>query len=211
MTHPVAGTAPLHRLHPHTAAGLFASRGAVSWPSPLEVPCPHASQHGHLRQRRCVLRRVRTVQGVKQHEAVRPDLDGARLQQPVLSGCRQQAGQQALGGFMLEQPGAELAQHREVEAAVGQVEGEQVFPVDPAADCLGSLTVTQALAELHQGNKGEAPGRIGGLTKLWIKIGKVGVGEHGAEPVPQEHIRVAAPERGTRDAHGVVGHGRERL
>ncbi len=86
-----------------------------------------------------------------------------------------------------------------------------MLPVDPAPDGVGRLAVAQALAELHEGDKGKAPGRIGGLAELGVEVSEVGVGEHGPELVPQERIRVAAPERGPGDAGGVVGHRRERL
>jgi hypothetical protein len=44
---------------------------------------------------------------------------------------------------MLEQPGTELAQDREIEAGISQIESEQVFPVNPTSDSLGRLAVTQ--------------------------------------------------------------------
>jgi len=112
---------------------------------------------------------------------------------------------------VLEQAPAELAQNRKVETGVGQVEGEQVFPVNPAPHGIGRLAVAQALAELHEGHEREPPGCIGRLGELGVEVGEVGVGEHGPELVPQQHIRVAASERGAGDAGGVVGHGRKRL
>ncbi len=133
------------------------------------------------------------------------------LQQPTLAGGVQQAGKQALGGAVLEQAGAELAQDGEVEAVIRQVEGEQVFPVDPATDGFGRLAVAQPLAELHERDQREPPRRIGGLAALGVEVGEVGVREHRAEPVAQEDIRVAAPERSPGDPGGVVGHGREQL
>src|SRR3954451_19431769 len=78
----------------------------------------------------------------------------------------QQAGKEALSGPMLEQPGTELAQDREVKAGIGQLESEQGFPVNPASDGLGRLAVAQPLAERHERNKGQPPRRIGGLAKL---------------------------------------------
>jgi hypothetical protein len=112
---------------------------------------------------------------------------------------------------MLEQPSTKLAQDREVEAGIRQIESEQVFPVNPASDGLGRLAITQPLAELHERDQSQPPRRIGGLAKLGVEVGKVGVGEHGTEPIAQQHIRVAAPERRLGDAGGVVGHRRERL
>ena len=134
-----------------------------------------------------------------------------RALQSTLAGGIQHALKQALGGFVLEQAGAELAQHAVIKTSVGELEGEQVFPVDPTADRLGCLTVAQPLAELHERNQREAPWCVGRLTKGGVEVGEVHLSEHGAEPVAQEHIRVAAAERGSGNACGVVGHGRERL
>ena len=62
------------------AAIQFASTAAISFRLvSLEVPCPHAAQHGHLWQRRCVRRRICPIQCVQQHEAIRPNLDGVSV------------------------------------------------------------------------------------------------------------------------------------
>ena len=100
-----------------------------------------------------------------------------------LAGGIQHALKQALGGFVLEQAGAELAQHAMIKTGVGELEGEQVFPVDPTADRLGCLTVAQPLAELHERNQREAPWCVGRLTKGGVEVGEVRVREHNAEPV----------------------------
>jgi len=138
-------------------------------------------------------------------------LPPARLEQPVLARRVQDAGEQAPGGRVLEQATAKLAQDGEVEARVGQVEGEQVLPVDPAPDRLGRLTVAQALAELKERDQREAPRRVSGLAELGVEVGEARVVEHGTEPIAQQQVRVAPPERGPRDAGGVVGHGRDGL
>jgi hypothetical protein len=44
-----------------------------------------------------------------------------------------------------------------------------------------------------------------------FEVSKIGVSEHGAEPIAHEHIRVAAQERGLGNAGGIVRHGRQRL
>src|SRR3954449_404084 len=146
-----------------------------------------------------------------QHLRAVGPLPSTGFQQSTLTGRVQQAGKQALGGPMLEQPGTKLAQDREVEAGISQIESQQVFPVNPASNSLGRSAIAQPLAELHERNKGQPPRRRGGLAKLGVEVGKVSIGKHAAEPIAQEHIRVAAPERGLGDAGGVVGHRRQRL
>ena len=59
-------------------------------------------------------------------------------------------GDVQLAGLVVEKAGAEISRNAVVEAWVGQVEREQVLPVDPCPHCLGGLPVGQALARLHQ-------------------------------------------------------------
>src|SRR3954467_11515982 len=119
----------------------------------------------------------------------------------------QHAGEQALGSTSGQQPGAELAKHSVVEAGIGQVQGQQILPVDPSSDRLSGLAVAQALAKLQERDQGQAPGRVPGLTAPRVKISKAGIVEHGAEAVTQQGVGVAAGERGAGDAGGVVGYG----
>ena len=129
-------------------------------------------------------------------------------QEPFLAGGVQQPVEQAPGGGVLKEPSPELAQHREVEAGVVGIEREQVLPVDPAARGIGRLPVAEPLAELHQRDQRQAPRRVGRLTAPRVEGGEVGVSEHRTEPVAQDHVRVAAPERGPGDA---LRDGRQRL
>ena len=55
------------------------------------------------------------------------------------------------------------------------------------------------------------PWRIGRLAALGIEVGEVGIREQAAEPVTQDQVRVAGPERGASNPGGIVGHGRDRL
>ena len=87
-----------------------------------------------------------------------------RLEQPSLVRHVQHAGEQALTGIPGQQPGAELAEHRVVEAGIGQVQGEQILPVDPGSNRLGRLPIAQALAEVEERDKRQPPGRVPGLT-----------------------------------------------
>src|SRR5690349_4800388 len=107
---------------------------------------------------------------------------------------------------MLKQPSAELAKHSVVEPGAGQVQGQQVLPVDPRSDGLGGLAITQALTELHECDEREAPRRVRRLAALRIEISKAGVVEHRSKPVAQEEVGIAARERGSGDTGRVVGH-----
>ena len=78
----------------------------------------------------------------------------ARLEQSLVTKARQQRIEQDWAEIPVDQPPPELAQHREVEARVGQLQAEAVFPIDPAAHRLGRLSVGQAFDVLENADKG---------------------------------------------------------
>jgi hypothetical protein len=78
-------------------------------------------------------------------------LPATLYQQPLHPQALQQPLQQLLRRIIVDQPGAELAQHRGVKPRVGQLQVQRVLPVDPAADRVGGLAVRQAFDKLqHQ-------------------------------------------------------------
>jgi hypothetical protein len=119
----------------------------------------------------------------------------------------EQLVQQAFLGAACQQARAELAQHRVVEARVGQLEPEQVLPVDPAPDRLRGPPVGQVLAELQDGDQSQPPRRQPRLAEPGEEIGKVRVGEDGAELVPQAEEGIALAEGSLGDARRLLGHG----
>jgi hypothetical protein len=68
----------------------------------------------------------------------------------------EQPGQQRVEDRRLQtagdQPGAELAEHREVEALIAERQPQAVLPVQPAADRVGGLPVGEVLSELQDGH-----------------------------------------------------------
>ena len=76
-------------------------------------------------------------------------LTPARLEQASRLTRLQQLAEQPLLGVGLKQAGAELAQDRGVEAGVGQLEAEQVLPVDARPHRLRRTPVGEVLAELQ--------------------------------------------------------------
>jgi hypothetical protein len=111
-------------------------------------------------------------------------LPAARLEQASRLAHLEQPAEQPLLGAALEQAGAELAQHRGVEAGVGQLQPEQVLPVDARPHRLGRAPVGEVLAELEQGDERQPPRRQPGLAVPGEQVGEVGVGKDGAELVP---------------------------
>jgi hypothetical protein len=73
---------------------------------------------------------------------------GAGLGQAVgLAGLEHRLRQQALGEAH-DLTGAELAEDREVEAGIGQLQPGDILPADAATDHVGGLAIGEALGEL---------------------------------------------------------------
>jgi hypothetical protein len=108
-----------------------------------------------------------------------------------------------------EQPGAELAEHGGVEARVGQIEAEQVLPVDAGADRLGRLAVGEVRAALEHGDQGQPPGREGGLPTFGVEVGKVVVAKDRPELIAEPEVGIALGEGGAGALCGVLGDGRD--
>jgi hypothetical protein len=62
----------------------------------------------------------------------------------------QQPLQQQFLSTTSDQAGVELAQHGVVEPRVGQLETEQILPIDAGADCVGGPAVGEVLSGLVQ-------------------------------------------------------------
>ena len=122
----------------------------------------------------------------------------------------EQLVQQALLGAALEQARAELAQHRVVEAGVGQLQPEQVLPVDPRPHRLGRPPIGQVLTELQDGHQRQPPRRQARLAEPGEQVREIGVGEDGAELVPQLEEGVALAKGSSGDARRFLRHGLDR-
>src|SRR3954471_21536216 len=97
-------------------------------------------------------------------------------------------------GAALEQTRPERAQGRVVEARVGQLQPKQILPVDPRPHRLGRPPIGQVLTELQDGHQRQAPRWQGRPAELGKQVGKIRVGEDGAELVPQPEQGVALAE-----------------
>src|SRR3954468_3609028 len=133
------------------------------------------------------------------------------LEDAELSGDLEHPLQQALLRATGQKTISKLAEDTKVKARVGQLEAEQVLPVDPRPDRLSGLPITQALAELHQRDQGQPPGWTGRLTLLGIEIGEVAILEDRPKRVAQGQIGAAFGKGGASDAGGLFGHTWERL
>ncbi len=133
------------------------------------------------------------------------------LEDAELSGDLEPPLQQALLRATSQKTISKLAEDTKVKARVGQLEAEQVLPIDPRPDRLSRLSIAQVLAELHQRDQGQPPGWTGRLTLLGIEVGEVAIHEDRPERVAQGEIGAAFGKGGASDAGGLLGHGRDRL
>ena len=68
-------------------------------------------------------------------------LAAAGLEPPALAAALQDGVEQALCGGPYDQPAAELAEDRAVEAGVGELSAQRLLPIDTAAHGLGRLAI----------------------------------------------------------------------
>lgn len=131
--------------------------------------------------------------------------------------------QQPVRPVALSHPVPELAEHRVVETGIVQLKTQTIFPVQPAADRLGGLPVTQVLRVLQhrhhrQPSRRQAPPPVGR-----IPVGEILVPEQLVQPVAHPHRRRAPriarpryPHRQRRNhppgtwPHGPRGHPSDR-
>jgi len=111
-------------------------------------------------------------------------------------------------GLTVNEPGAELAQHRGIETGIGQFEAEDVFPIDPTAHAVRSRAIGKAFGELEDSDEGEPPRGAGGLAMRGEERGKRLVGEEGAEFICEAEIGMALGERCMGDAGSPQERGR---
>src|SRR3954468_20160677 len=133
------------------------------------------------------------------------------LEDAELSGDLEHPLQQALLRAAGQKTISKLAEDTKVKARVGQLEAEQVLPIDPGPDRLSRLSIAQALAELHQRDQGQPPGWAGRLALLGIEVGEVAILEDRPECIAQGEIGAAFGKGGASDAGGLFGHTWERL
>ena len=119
--------------------------------------------------------------GALRSAGLEPAHDAAALEELLQHELFGTAGQEAVAKF---------AEHGKVKAGICQRESEQVFPVNTSPHRLGGLAISEIFAELHNGDKRQAPGREARLAPPEGSRGKVVVLEDRAEGIPQEQVRL---------------------
>ena len=95
-----------------------------------------------------------------------------------------------------DEPGAALTQNGMVEARIGEVQAEDVFPINAAADGIRGLAIGETFGKLEDGSQCQARGRLCGLTARREERRELRVMVEGAETVGHLHVDVPARKRG---------------
>ncbi len=152
-------------------------------------------EHPHRRQH---LRRVSALPP--------PRLDQLPLAAPPQEGVEEEPLRVAL-----DQPRAELDEHRGIEARVVQVTPQEVLPVDAAAHGVGRLPIRQPLPKLEERHQRQSP-RCERRLPMRRGEGREGlIGEQRAEFVCQTEVDLPFGEGGTGNAGGIVRKWRDGL
>jgi hypothetical protein len=98
----------------------------------------------------------------------------ASAKQPLLAKLGQECIEEQVLGIAIDQTCAKLTQNRGVKAGIGEREGKQVLPVNPAANCLSDLCIGQPLSELQNYNERQASrvlARLAGMGEELLNVG----------------------------------------
>src|SRR5687768_16579224 len=90
-----------------------------------------------------------------------------------------------------------------VEARIGEVQSEDIFPINAAADGICGLAIGEAFSKLEDGGQSQAGWRLYGLPVRREERRELGVVVDGAETVGDLHVDIPPRKRGTGNPLGV--------
>ena len=192
------------------AVGVQPSAVAVGprgWARPMQpVRCHRRERVQRVAQR--LADRLQPVEGPdrRHHRGRVGPLPPARPDQPRRPTARQQQVEEQRLLRAHQQPRAERAQHRVVEAGVVQRQAERVLPVDPASHRLGGLAVGEPLGERHQRHQRHLRRGEGGLPARREERRKVPIGVEAAQLVVHPQVDIALGEGCPCHPRGVLRH-----
>src|SRR3954454_15900382 len=144
------------------------------------------------------LQTVESANGTQHMRGIRP-LSATRCQPFSVPAFLEQSMKDLFLSPARHQTGTELTEHRAVETSVSQFQTEQILPVDPAADGIGSLTVREVFSILQQAHQQQPPGSLGRLPTGGKQEGKVLIGKQGSQFVAEMKIGITAWKSRTSD------------
>ena len=114
-------------------------------------------------------------------------------------------------GLTGHQPLSKFREDATVKPGVGQLQTQQILPVNPTAHGIGRLAVGEIFGELQQRHHRQLPGCLGRLPAWRKQVGKEGVVLQGAQGIAQLQVAIAAWESRLRDLARLGRNGRAGL
>ena len=138
-----------------------------------------------------------------QHMRAVGALLAARLDQATRLEAREHRIQQQMLRSACDKACAELRQHAEVEARVGQLEAKGILPINPGTHGVGCLTVAELLEELKHRDQSQPPRRESRLTPCRVELTEVLILIKSAEFVTEPGDHSAFGKSSAGHAHGL--------
>src|SRR6266700_5467539 len=139
---------------------------------------------------------------------------------PLSSSCLQPAFlpeqgehflQQELFCILLYQTSPKFGEHRGVEPRIGEVQAQQIFPIDPSTHRICRLPIRQVLYKLHHVHEGQPPRCFGWLPFLGEQFRKMLIGVDASQDVAHLHGHIAFGISSTCYSGGFPRNGTDRL
>jgi hypothetical protein len=133
------------------------------------------------------------------------------LSKPLLTETVQHEIEQQSLCTTINEPTAELAQHRVIKSWIVELQAECVLPINPSTDAVSGLAVGQVLDELEHGDQGQAPRALGRLPAPREQLRKIAVFHQRLEFVSHSQIGIATRKRRVGDTRRLLRDGTDGL
>src|SRR5262249_30383334 len=125
------------------------------------------------------------------------------FEQPLRPGHREQGIEEEQLCLPGDEPGTELAEDGMMEAGIRQVEPQDIFPINAAADRIRGLAIGEAFGKLEDRDQCQTRRGFSGLAACGEERRELCVVVEWAKVVSYLHVEVPTRERGTGHPLGV--------
>ena len=89
-----------------------------------------------------------------------------------------------------------------VKSGIGEIQTEQLLPIEPPTHRLCRLLIRQVLHTWHHGDQGQSPWSLGGLPIRRKEVRKIFIGVDASQDIAHVHVHVAFRVRRACDSGG---------
>src|SRR6266487_947925 len=118
-------------------------------------------------------------------------LASASLQPAFLPKQREHFRKQELFCMVFNQTSTKFGEDRGVKARIGEIQTQEIFPIDPSSYCICGLPIREVLYTLHDRNQGESPWSFGWLPFPGKDLRKILIGVDTSQDVAHLHVQIA--------------------